>query len=472
MYANIFTKPIVSSAAAGSALSGPVYEQFARVIDGTSRSCLNWVQTIAAMGWSQIALVSSSETFAIEYVNCFIRNADKFRLTILASVIFSEEMDLDQIVRGLKPVKDSGARIIFYASSTSVLPKWEAFVRAELTGPPYVIVGSNAVGNLVTGNAQVPADVIQANVGNLGLVPALGLTDDPRFQRILEAVAAADVPASVFMGLAFDAVLAFDAALGDLVEAVGAVADVEQAQLIGAIKAAAFDGVTGRVSFLNDTGERAINPLLIVNFQRDGDAIVSVEVGRTDVVNGASFTAPIVFPDGTEDKPDDTPRMAVVYFDCHKGQLGRDSRGLVFYDSLEDSDPRYILPDFECDGVIDCNDWSDEAYGCSPSIRVANIIFQALAGLFILLCLVSVVFVILFRDRARLKISGILYLLTLCVGGIIGLSAVFVFTSGRLNDIACGFQVWLLTFGSAFVVSGLVVKVAACLNALLRTDSP
>jgi len=123
---------------------------------------------------------------------------------------------------------------------------------------------------------------------------------------------------------------------------------------------------------------------------------------------------------------------------------------LVTLDSTDD-DPVYIPSDFYCDGIVDCDDWSDETLSCDPSLAIGYILVGILSVILALLCILGLVFVLLFRDRGRIRASGVFFLSVLAFFSMLGVLCVWCFF-GKANDVNCNLRYWLF-----FLLSGVLI---------------
>lgn len=124
---------------------------------------------------------------------------------------------------------------------------------------------------------------------------------------------------------------------------------------------------------------------------------------------------------------------------------------LVTIDSIDASDPDNIDESYECDGIVDCENWSDEGFQCGSSLAVAYIVIGILLVLMVLIVLFFLITVAYYHKRGRVRATGPLFLYLVCGASIVGILSVFTFY-GRAKDFPCVFRYWLV-FPAAIVLT-------------------
>jgi len=143
------------------------------------------------------------------------------------------------------------------------------------------------------------------------------------------------------------------------------------------------------------------------------------------------------------------------YMFCSNGTQFLDFTGLIVPPDLTD-DPLFIKYDLVCDQILDCDNWEDEK-GCSPSVPAAIIAFSVLISLSCLAVIASLVVLIWKRDRGRIRVAGLDFLVQFHLSVLWGMTSVFLLL-GKPSDAKCGMLPWWIVVPSGCVIASLVSK--------------
>jgi hypothetical protein len=105
----------------------------------------------------------------------------------------------------------------------------------------------------------------------------------------------------------------------------------------------------------------------------------------------------------------------------------------------------------ECNSIIDCKDWADEPFTCSPGLMVGYVVISVFLGLGLLYLLISLAVILALRKRQRVKTAGFAFLLVACISSIIGLVSVFL-TYGKVDTSLCMIHNWFFFVSLAVLV--------------------
>eukprot|EP01103_Thecamoeba_quadrilineata_P000027 TRINITY_DN1001_c0_g1_i1.p1 TRINITY_DN1001_c0_g1~~TRINITY_DN1001_c0_g1_i1.p1 ORF type:complete len:100 (-),score=8.02 TRINITY_DN1001_c0_g1_i1:718-1017(-) len=98
---------------------------------------------------------------------------------------------------------------------------------------------------------------------------------------------------------------------------------------------------------------------------------------------------------------------------------------------------------------MDCAGWEDEpSEECDLDLRTGYItigVFVGVGLLFLVFCFVALLF---FRNRARIRAAGFVFLMLSCFASVVGLVSVF-FTFGKPRPSYCMTFYWLLVLGAS-----------------------
>jgi len=419
-------------------------------------------------GWSDIAILLTSETYGIGLYNQFNAVVPKNINIKTSQSILTDQKTYDL---EFQQIKRSKARIIVCFMFT----QWDNVVlqakKAGLIGPEYVWFGTDAlVGipwHLNTTTGEVREDVSEALRGiqaSIITVERSGPLYDSYLNHwnsfdptLIPGVGAPRIP-SDFSTLYYD--LGYMTALViDQVDKMGLLGGrVDPALWTNITRNTEFTGASGPV-ILNQLGDR-ISPFTMFNWRPEN--VSWVPVGFWAGTGNYTQTAPVVWESNTTKDPDLDIRPPISYFSCYDKDKGYDPTGKkIKIEKPDGDDINYIDDTYICDGFIDCKNFSDESYnGCATNYMAVFIAFGVITGLLILMAIGFIIFVIFFGfivPRKRVRAASPIFLLMVAISGIIGYISIYAWF-GKPHVVGCNFQSWLLGLGITCMLAALCSK--------------
>ena len=219
-----------------------------------------------------------------------------------------------------------------------------------------------------------------------------------------------------------------------------------------------FHGVSGFIEFDNDGNRMGIFDVVNyvpeigwqpVGYFNDDEFYYIGEPGES-----------IIWYSNTTDVPNLDIRDPVEYFSCHDKKKKISEDGYIELHPPGSSDIDDIDITYHCDHFLDCKNLSDESVDCSPNAIAVTIAFGIITGVFILLSLILLLFVIIYGyilNYHRLRHLSPLFLVIILLSVIVGFSSIYAWF-GKASDFSCAIQPWLLGLPAISMISALTVK--------------
>jgi len=412
--------------------------------------------------WLEAGIICTADEYGVSGAKDFIANAPEYDITISSFQQFLVgATDVEVEVRELK---NSEARVfISFMQAQGYQTLMREADKQDIIGNEYIWICSDgcATDDIFSGlNREREADMRDIVKGMFGIVPESG--SGPVYEEFLQrwdSLDPSEYPGSNIAPTAFT-LLAYDSAFliaraYDLLYQQGNFSP-NGTELFIALTSVSFLGASGNVTLFAN-GDRAAN-YDIVNYWPDNQfhSIMSWNEADGLVVERDAF-----FRDGTTTIPDLGVETSFEYWSCHDKESHVDRTGKTIKRETPDGDdPNNIHIDYECDQFIDCDNMSDEAYQCTPSLVVAFIVVGIITGLLIGINFWFIPAVILFGcivQRNRILLAGRLFLLCLGVAAFLGLVSTYTWY-GKPETAACNFQVWLFGLSVTILVSAIFSK--------------
>eukprot|EP01103_Thecamoeba_quadrilineata_P019918 TRINITY_DN829_c0_g1_i1.p1 TRINITY_DN829_c0_g1~~TRINITY_DN829_c0_g1_i1.p1 ORF type:complete len:693 (-),score=108.49 TRINITY_DN829_c0_g1_i1:612-2636(-) len=403
-------------------------------------------------GWNDIVVMSENSDYGLDLTESFIDRARINNINILQVYFYS--VTLTRIEVGLLEVRDLGVRIIVVLTAENTFRDiLRAASKLNMIGKPYVYVGSTTTMESLTQgpDGRVDSDYKSNALGVLALgdraIPNYNTPFLKRFDNVQNL--------SLRFQYLATAIYSYAYALDQVLDKQNLKPeDVTGIELASALRKIRFrDPVWPSdppVQF-DEAGDK-LNPVFsIFNFQSSGRVLVGSWVDGKVTID-----EPITWPKGLSKIPDSSPHLLVEYFSCPEGERFNDTRGLVRIQSV-DGDPENIESDFECDGIVDCNNHSDENFSCDPSLPIGYIVLSVLAVLGIVYLLFCLLIILRYRKRGRIRAVGVVFLLLSTTACLIGICSIFTFF-GKPSSPLCVFRVWIITLASALLIGSLSAR--------------
>eukprot|EP01102_Stenamoeba_stenopodia_P007255 TRINITY_DN2021_c0_g1_i1.p1 TRINITY_DN2021_c0_g1~~TRINITY_DN2021_c0_g1_i1.p1 ORF type:complete len:765 (+),score=173.09 TRINITY_DN2021_c0_g1_i1:211-2505(+) len=456
--------PTITFGATSPSLSDKeIYPYFMRTIPNDEQQALALLDVVSYFKWNDVAVISATEPYSLGLSQAFVAKAKDSGIDIAATIYFPDT-DTD-FTDEIKIIQRTGARIIFV---TMLIADFQRFLdtahKEDLTGPPYVFLSPDLLSDqtaVTDVNGDVSKSLVSYWYGSLATQPTKGLSSSKvtqQFGKDMEEYQKKHPNKLGVTGVLLYAPYAHDAVATVLLAVKKMLQNNDDPRkgedLLATMKKVKFEGVSGTVMFDKD-GERLRSSYTILNVQ--GGKQVTTAVGSWNNDTGVQIDKSPIWPTGkTKPIPDSEPKKAIKYYDCYNQVVQVDTRGYIKLGPVE-GDPHYIDEKLYCDAVIDCDNWSDEGFGCSSSLAASFIGVGAVAIFLASLVFFSILIIWRYRKAGRIRASGLVFLLSIGVGAIVGILSIFTFY-GKAQTWVCVLQIWIISIPSGVLIGGLATK--------------
>eukprot|EP01103_Thecamoeba_quadrilineata_P006336 TRINITY_DN16061_c0_g1_i1.p1 TRINITY_DN16061_c0_g1~~TRINITY_DN16061_c0_g1_i1.p1 ORF type:complete len:792 (+),score=77.76 TRINITY_DN16061_c0_g1_i1:105-2480(+) len=403
--------------------------------------------------WSDIFLIAENTEFGLGLVSSFIDRANLNNVSVIE--VFFISLTLTRYEDALLEARNQGARIIVILSS---LPTFKSFIlaanRFNMIGFPYVYVGTTAITDAFFKDADGNPDPAIAPLCQ-GILTIGDRAVDFSNPYVASFTDVRSLPLR-FQYLS-TTLYSYAHALDLILEKMKASpSQISGTTLTQALRNISFVDLV----FPADTPVRfnllgdKINPhFTVYNFNSTGRMNVGTWTNGT-----ITTTKPILWPVGFANNkvPDSTPRGTVLYLYCPDGEVRNDTRGIIYYDSVV-GDPTYVESDSLCDGIVDCNNFSDESFDCDPSLAIGYVITSIIAAFGYIYLIVCLFLIFWFRRSGRIRAVGSTFLIVADLTCIAGITAIFCYI-GKPSSALCAFRPWILCIPSGLLIGALAVR--------------
>ena len=423
------------------------------------------------IGWNEIALLISSESYGISMANSFLSAASETDLNIIEYQQFL--IGTTDLAIEMSEIKKSGARIIVtfaFSGYRAIISEADNF---NLVDDNHVfVIGPNLSSDstiYTNPDGSFDEKTLDLMRGTLASQAYISRSSEVYLQfenqwqnldpNIITGAGPGTIP-SISPTLTYDMGVALGLALIEAEKQNFTPENPPTAnQWAEILKPITFEGVTGPYSY-DKNGDRAMD-IGIQNFNSDAKKFETVAKWSPQT-RKIEYFSPIVWHDNTTNFPDLDIRPPFDYWSCSKKEKRTDETGktITLHSPDGDSSVDDIDITYHCDNFIDCKNLSDESNDCSSNYVILFIIFGIITGILILLTCCLIPFVILFGfiiPRTRIRASTPIFLLIILFSSVIGYSSTFAWY-GQPHPVACGFQPWLLGFSIVSLIAALSAK--------------
>ena len=300
--------PVISNGANASVLSSSSdFPWFIRVVTPSEAYEGYLIDVADHFGVSEIAYLHTTDAWGLGARRVIREYANRHKIAIAREFGFPRETAYEEIENYMREIRDAGIHhVVMTGPTPDTVRVFRALHRLDMNQPGYTNYAAEMI------SADEGSDAVQGSLGYFA--PMTMIEDSPivaQFQASLEKRLgrAVDPTSKAF----FYGALSYDHMLA-VAHAMRAIKDdgqeVHRENLMQYLREIDFDGVTGRVSLVPGTNDRAGMPVQIVNshgYRTDGETVEFVSVGVIDPESGElkMDESRILWPGGVRHSPED-----------------------------------------------------------------------------------------------------------------------------------------------------------------------
>eukprot|EP01100_Stratorugosa_tubuloviscum_P003511 TRINITY_DN1852_c0_g1_i11.p1 TRINITY_DN1852_c0_g1~~TRINITY_DN1852_c0_g1_i11.p1 ORF type:complete len:608 (+),score=83.51 TRINITY_DN1852_c0_g1_i11:1129-2952(+) len=449
--------PLISNSATADALSkNSIYPYFLRTIPKDSAQTQVIVDLLKYFNLNDIVIFSTTEAYSVGLAQSVTDFASKNGLRVRTVVYFTPgDKNLDDKI---KIIQGSAARIILNFMFVEDFQNSKiTATNLDFTGSPYQNIASDSLSSatIYFNGSQEIQDLKFASFGMTSTAPRTGDPNSKNLKIFIKKLKERGVDVlEGYSTYAYDAAWVYAIALHELLEVQNLqISEVRGKMLLEQLKLTKYNGLTGLVNFDNN-GDRDFKIYSLRNLHQGRlygyeNELIS-EFGIWTSSSGLNISIQPLWSDGTTNFPDSTPKGPVEYYSCSRKITTTDLRGVIIYDEIDDN-PEFLPSNYYCDGIIDCNNWSDEDFSCFPSLEIAFIVTGIIAGLSLFIFSIAIIFLVKNKKRGRVRVTGLLFLGLICVACFTGCCSIFSLF-GKANNFNCTIRYWIILLSSSILI--------------------